>query len=259
MSNDTLNRFSGRVENYVKYRPHYPDALFDFLEQEKVLQKGFSIADIGSGTGISSEPLLKRGYTVYGVEPNKEMRIAAESIFSSNSYQTLGAFVSIEATAENTLLPDHSVNTVIAGQAFHWFDKEKSKAEFKRILKPGGQVVLMWNDRRTDTTDFLKVYEDFLQMFGTDYKVVNHKNTQEKSVFEAFFGGSFKENNFYNYQDVDFAGLKGRVLSSSYMPDKGHADYDFMIYTLKKIFMRYQENGKVRLDYDTKVYYGPLN
>ncbi|HXB40836.1 MAG TPA: class I SAM-dependent methyltransferase [Bacteroidia bacterium] len=255
MTNEVTNRFSDRVDNYVKYRPHYPAEVFYFLEAEKVLCKDFIVADIGSGTGISAEPLLKRGYTVYGIEPNKEMREAAENILKE--YKN---FKSIGTTAENTSLGNNSINTIIAGQAFHWFDKEKTKTEFKRVLKPEGFVVLMWNDRRTDTTDFLKVYEDFLQMFGTDYKEVNHKNTQDKKIFGAFFGDDgFKEKSFYNYQDVDFTGLKGRVLSSSYMPGEGHKDYDFMISTLKKIFMRYQENGKVRLDYDTKIYYGQLS
>lgn len=237
----------------MKYRPHYPAEVFDFLESENILKKGDVIADIGSGTGISAEPLLKREYTVYGIEPNKEMREAGEKLLKEYS-----SFKSIKAGAEITTLPDHSVNMILAGQAFHWFARESAKAEFKRILKPGGYVVLMWNDRRTGTTDFLKVYEDFLQMFGTDYKEVNHKNTQDPKIFDAFFDGHYQEKSFYNYQDVDFAGLKGRVLSSSYMPGEGHRDYDFMIYTLKKIFMRYQENGKVRLDYDTKIYYGQL-
>jgi SAM-dependent methyltransferase len=239
----------------VKYRPHYPAEVFDFLEREGLLTKGATVADVGSGTGISAGPLLERGYTVYGIEPNKEMRQAAENIL-----QNYPIFKSIAGTAEQTLLADHSIDLILAGQAFHWFDKEKCKTEFKRILKPGGNVVLMWNDRRTHTTDFLKVYEDFLQMFGTDYKEVNHKNTQAPRIFDTFFGaGNYHEKGFYNYQDVDFGGLKGRVLSSSYMPGEGHTDYEFMIYTLKKIFMRYQENGKVRLDYDTKVYYGKLN
>ena len=255
MTKETLHRFADRVANYVKYRPHYPAEVFDFLESEGVLVRGSVVADVGSGTGISGEPLLKRGYTVYGIEPNREMREAAEKLLSGYP-----GFKSIEGTAERTTLPDASVGTILAGQAFHWFDRAKAQTEFQRILQPGGYVVLMWNDRRADTTDFLKVYEDFLQMFGTDYKEVNHKHTQDKRIFDAFFGaGSYSENSFYNYQEVDFAGLKGRVLSSSYMPGEGHRDYDFMIYTLKKIFMRYQDNGKVRLDYDTKIYYGKLN
>jgi len=262
MTKEALHRFSDRVDNYVKYRPHYPTGVFDFLEAEGILAKGYAVADIGSGTGISAEPLLKRGYTVYGIEPNKEMRQAAENILSpfvkGASALADGGFYSIDATAENSTLKSNSINAIIVGQAFHWFEKEKCKAEFKRIMKPGGNVVLMWNDRRTDTTDFLKVYEDFLQMFGTDYKEVNHKNTQDYQVFDAFFGETHKEKSFYNYQEVDFTGLKGRVLSSSYMPGEGHTDYEFMMATLKKIFIRYQENGKVRLDYDTKIYYGQI-
>jgi ubiquinone/menaquinone biosynthesis C-methylase UbiE len=255
VSKDTLHRFSDRVENYAKYRPGYPDEVFSFLENEKMLTSGSVIADIGSGTGLSADPLLKKDYTVYGIEPNKEMREAGEKILAAYAQK----FISVNGTAENTSLPDQSVDLILAGQAFHWFDRSKAKAEFKRILKPGGYIVLMWNDRQTNTTDFLKVYEDFLQMFGTDYKEVNHKNTQDKKIFDEFFGaGKYQEADFFNYQDVDFAGLKGRVLSSSYMPNEGHPDFDFMIACLKKIFIRYQEKGTVRLAYDTKIYYGQV-
>ena len=255
MSKEILHRFSDRVDNYIKYRPHYPEEAFDFLLSEKVINTNSIIADIGSGTGISAMPLLKRNYNVYGVEPNKEMREAAERLL-----QSMGNFKSKNGTAENTTLESASVDTILVAQAFHWFDKTKTKTEFKRILKPDGYAVLVWNDRQTNTNDFLKVYEDFLQMFAIDYKEVNHKNTQDKKVFDVFFDeGNYHEKTFYNYQDVDFAGLKGRVLSSSYMPNEGHVDFDFMISCLKKIFMRYQQNGVVRLAYDTKIYYGQLN
>jgi SAM-dependent methyltransferase len=251
------NRFSDRVDNYVKYRPHYPAEVIDFLKAEKIIFDNAVIADVGSGTGISAELFLKNDYKVFGVEPNEPMREAAERLLQN--YDDKNLFVSVNGKAEATTLENKSVDVIVCAQAFHWFNNEAFKTECKRILKPNGQVVLMWNDRRTDSTDFLKVYEDFLQMFGTDYKEINHKNTQEKSQFDNFFGKeNYKENSFYNYQDVDFAGLKGRVLSSSYMPNEEHKDFDFMIYCLKKIFMRYQENGVVRLDYDTKIYHGQL-
>jgi len=151
------------------------------------------------------------------------------------------------------------VDVIVVGQAFHWFDKEKTKQEFKRILKPGGHVVLIWNDRRTNSTEFLRSYENFLQLCGTDYKEVNHKNTQDKKIFDALFGeNNYTEKWFDNFQEVDFAGLKGRVLSSSYMPNEGHQDYEHMMYCLKKVFARYQQNNSVRLEYDTKIYYGQL-
>ncbi len=253
MSTETTHRFADRVDNYIKYRPHYPQEMFDFLLSQNIITKNSVVADIGSGTGISTEPFLKLDLEVFAVEPNKEMREAAEKLLGENK-----KFHSVNAAAENTTLKDHSVDVVIAGQAFHWFDKEKTKQEFKRILKPGGYVVLLWNDRRTDSTEFLRSYEDFLQACGTDYKEVNHKNTQDKKIFDAFFGGNYAEKWFYNFQDVDFAGLKGRVLSSSYMPNEGHKDYEHMMYCLKKVFARYQQNNTVRLDYDTKVYYGTL-
>ena len=254
MSTEVTNRFADRVDNYIQYRPHYPQELFDFLLVENIIIKNSVVADIGSGTGISSEPFLKMNLNVFGIEPNKEMRQAAENLLKDYK-----KFKSVEASSENTTLENNSVDVIVAGQAFHWFDREKTKKEFKRILKPNGQVILMWNDRRTDTTDFLKSYEDFLQLCGTDYKAVNHKNTQDKKIFEDFFGGTFKEKWFYNFQDADFTGLKGRVLSSSYMPNEGHKDYEHMMNCLKKVFVRYQQKGTVRLDYDTKIYYGHLN
>lgn len=251
------NRFSDRVDNYVRYRPHYPVEVLEFLLKANIISGNSVVADIGSGTGISAELFLKNGIKVFGVEPNEPMREAAETILKA--YADKNLFISVDGTAEQTKLEDKSVDVIVCAQAFHWFNNETFKKECQRILKPNGFVVLMWNDRRTDSTDFLKVYEDFLQMFGTDYKEINHKNTQEKSQFDNFFGaGNYREDSFYNFQDVDFTGLKGRVLSSSYMPNEGHKDFDFMIYCLKKIFMRYQENGMVRLDYDTKIYYGQL-
>jgi hypothetical protein len=151
------------------------------------------------------------------------------------------------------------VDLIICAQAFHWFDKEKTRKEFKRILNSKGHVALLWNDRRINSTDFLKVYEDFLQMFASDYKVVDHKNTQDKTVFNLFFGNeNYKEKSFYNFQCLNFEGLKGRVLSASYMPNTSHPDYEYMMYCLKKIFQRYQENGTIKIEYDTKIYHAQL-
>ncbi len=251
---NTLNRFTNRVENYIKYRPDYPHELITFLRQKGILNPKSVIADIGSGTGISAELFLKEGNVVYGIEPNKEMRHAAQKLLVE--YKN---FVSIDATAENTTLPIDNIDLIIAGQAFHWFNKEKSKTEFKRILKQNGIVVLMWNDRRINSTPFLKAYEDFIQLFAIDYLEVNHKNIDEK-IFNDFFGkGNYAIETFDNYQYFDFDGLKGRILSSSYMPEEGHKDYNFMLIELKNIFNRFQVNGKVTIEYDTKMYYGKLN
>ncbi|HET6992346.1 MAG TPA: class I SAM-dependent methyltransferase [Bacteroidia bacterium] len=250
----TTERFSDRVENYVKYRPAYPVGVLEHLRDAKVLAQNSVVADIGSGTGISSKLFLDNGNEVFGVEPNKEMREAAEEYLKNEK-----SFHSVDGTAEETNLKNNSIDIVLAGQAFHWFDAEKAKREFKRILRPDGNVVLMWNDRRTDSTDFLRAYEDLLKMFGTDYGKVNHKNIDEKN-FDAFWGtGNWKSFSVENYQDFTFEGLKGRLFSSSYVPAENHPDSAFMVSVLKKIFTRYQENGTVRFEYDTIVYYGKLS
>lgn len=253
----TTERFSDRVANYVKYRPAYPASVPERLLELGVLHERSIIADIGSGTGLSSIIFLQKGFIVYGVEPNKEMREAGDEFLKDEE-----GFTSREGTAEASGLPDHSVDVIIAGQAFHWFDAEKAKAEFKRILKPGGHVVLIWNDRRPDASDFLKAYEDLLKMFGTDYAKVNHRNLSEDK-FDSFFGKeNWKMFSVENHQDFTFEGLKGRLFSSSYVPAEDHPDSPFMISVLKKIFLRYQEStiggGTVRFEYDTKVYYGKM-
>jgi SAM-dependent methyltransferase len=250
---DALKRFSNRVENYVKYRPHYPDEVISFLIEEKILFPESVIADIGSGTGISSELFLKNGNVVYGVEPNKEMREAGEKILSG--YEN---FKSINGTAEATTLENSSVDIIAAGQAFHWFHKENSKTEFKRILKPKGTIVLIWNDRRITSTPFLIEYENLLQTFGTDYKEVDHKNIDEK-IFNNFFGvGKYKMKSFENFQHHDYEALEGRLLSSSYVPDELHHNYNPMLNALKELFIHYQHNNTVTIEYDTIVFYGKL-
>lgn len=251
---NSQHRFSDRVDNYVKYRPHYPAALYDFLREKGIVAPHHVIADIGCGTGISAKLFLERKHTVYGIEPNSDMLNAA-SIYLSD----FSGFRSVTAPAEQTGLPAQSVDLVLCAQAFHWFDQQACKKEFQRILKPEGKVLLVWNDRRTPDQGFLRSYEDFLRLCGTDYKEVNHRNVQDKNVFTTFFGHSdFEEARFDNHQDFNFEGLKGRVLSSSYIPGEGHKDHEYMLYCLKKLFIRYQQEGLVRFEYDTRIYYGTL-
>lgn len=250
----TEDRFTNRVENYIKYRPHYPNAVYDYLLKNNFVTPSSIIADIGCGTGISSELFLKNHHKVFGVDSNQNMLDAATNYLKKHD-----DFIALHANAENTKLANASIDLIICAQAFHWFDKEKAKTEFKRILKPNGNVLLIWNDRKTNPNDFLKVYEDFIQMFAIDYKTVNHKNIQDKEIFTKFFGEEYEEISFENSQQLDLVGLKGRVLSSSYMPEESHPDFEHMMYCLKKIFQRYQTNEKVNIDYDTRLYIGSPN
>ena len=245
-------RFSTRVENYVRYRPGYPTEVLRLLQSECGLTSESAVADIGSGTGKLTELLLQSGARVVGVEPNQPMRDAGEQLLSSSM-----RFTSVAASAEATGLEDGSVDLIVAGQAFHWFDHERCRAEFVRILNPGGWVALVWNDRQADTTPFLAGYEALLREFATDYQQVNHRNIDADALKE-FFRTEPQSKRFSYVQNFDFDGLKGRLLSSSYAPERGQPKHDAMLACLRKLFDSYQADNQVAFRYDTLVYYGRL-
>jgi SAM-dependent methyltransferase len=250
---DSVRRFSSRVEYYIKYRPKYPHELIDFLKKELGLSSSSVIADVGSGPGVLAEMFLKNGNTVFCVEPNRGMREAAEKLL--REYPN---FKSVDGAAEATTLERESVDFVTAAQAFHWFDPQKTRAEFSRILKPGGWAVILWNSRRTDSTPFLKAYESFLQEHSVDYREVNQKNVDDEALSRFFAPGGYRKEVFDNAQVFDYESLKGRVLSSSYMPMEGHPKYEPMIAELEKIFDEYRSGGTVTFEYDTEMYYGRI-
>jgi SAM-dependent methyltransferase len=248
---NSTTRFSNRVENYVRYRPAYPVGVLDILRLETQLRPQSVIADIGSGTGISAELFLRNGNEVYGVEPNTEMRQAAEGLLEAFSN-----FHSVAATAENTTLATASVDYVIACQAFHWFDRDRTRQEFARILRPGGWVILMWNSRRIDSSPFLRTYEALLQKFGTDYREIQHKQIDAQMLASFFAGGKLTSRQLVNEQRFDFDGLKGRLLSSSYAPSDEHPNYKPMLDELEQAFQAYSDDGQVSFEYDTELYFG---
>lgn len=251
---DPTTRFSDRVENYVRYRPGYPPGVLHILQQEAALTPVSRIADVGSGTGLSSELFLKNGNPVLGVEPNPEMRQAAERLL-----QRYPAFRSIAGTAEATSLPDHCVDHVIAGQAFHWFDSPLARKEFARILVPDGWVVLLWNSRSVDSTPFLRAYEALLQRYGTDYREVQHRNIDLMTLRAFFTGGSFCRRSLHNDQRFDLEGLRGRLLSSSYVPIASHPDHQPMLRELERIFEEHGTTGQVDFEYEVELYLGHVS
>lgn len=251
-SSHPTERFSQKVENYLKYRPHYPPAVIELLQAEIGLAPQWAIADVGSGTGFSAELFLANGNRVYGVEPNGPMRAAGESYLAS--YPN---FVSVAATAEETTLSDASVDMVLAGQAMHWFDLPKARAEFLRILRGDRWVTLMWNSR-DENDPFQQDYEQMLLRFGTDYVEVRHTNLEDENI-GAFFGpqGCVKRT-FRNSQTVDLQGLTGRVMSSSYLPVPGDPNYEPMVAALGELFLRHEVDGRLAFNYHTDVFYGRL-
>ena len=185
---EAIERFSSRVDDYVKYRPTYPSALFDTLERECGLDAPSVVADIGSGTGIATAPLLARGHRVLGVEPNPAMREAAERSLANVPNAAL--FTSVAGRAEATGLADQCVDLVLCAQAFHWFDRDACRREFARILSPGGSVALIWNDRSRDATPFLAAYEELLRALSIDYDEVNNQDAVSDSALAEFFAPS---------------------------------------------------------------------
>jgi len=246
---DSTTRFSNRVADYVKYRPHYPAAIVDYLEEQGVLGAGAHIADLGSGTGISSLLFLNRGYSVKGVEPNKDMREKSIELL-----QGFPDFEAVDGTAEHTTLPSRSVDMVIAGQAFHWFNRSETRKELGRIIIPGGAVVLIWNERLVDT-GFERAYEDLIIQYGRQYLQVDHRNTDHHAIQQFFEPNEVICKQFDNQQVFDYAGLEGRLLSSSYMPTRTDPGFGDMVRELKELFERFHDGGKITVHYTTKLYF----
>jgi ubiquinone/menaquinone biosynthesis C-methylase UbiE len=250
---DPKERFSNRVADYVRYRPGYPSAVRDILRAECFLKSGHVIADIGSGTGFLSEVFLKNGNRVFGVEPNEAMRQAGEEYLAE--YDN---FVSINGSAEATTLEGASVHLVVIGQAFHWFDQDAARPEFQRILKPDGWVVVIWNERLTDTTPFLRDYEALIRKFNTDYSKVKENYPREEQMKHFFGANEFHSHEVPNFQEFDFDGIAGRLRSSSYMPTPDQPTFQPMMDDLRRIFDTHNQDGRVRLEYTTRIYLGQL-
>lgn len=246
---NSVERFSNRVENYARYRPDYPRAIVAHLVGKCGLTKNSIVADIGCGTGISSRIFLENGNRVFGVEPNAGMLAAAQSQLTG-----FPDFIPVNGTSERTPLGDNSVDFVVAAQAFHWFDPDKTRPEFERVLKSGGHIVLIWNERQLDTTPFLIEYEAFLLKYAVDYQTVRHENVNQLGLRE-FFQKDYGSATFQNAQAVDFDGLKGRLLSASYMPDESAPIFGRMIEELRVLFAKHSENDRIKVFYDTNVYY----
>ena len=247
---NSTERFSSRVENYIKYRPSYPAAVLELLSSRCGLGAGSVVADVGSGTGILTELLLETGAAVFAVEPNRAMREAAERHL--NDY---GRFRSIDGTAEATTLAQASVDLITASQAFHWFDVQKSRLELQRILRPEGWVALIWNERPVEDVPLLDEYDALLRRYCSEHDKVTSMRADESKIRE-FLGHRPETVVFANRQVFDYAGLEGRLMSSSYAPEPGNPQHEPLIAGLREIFDRHNRAGKVQFPYRTLVYFG---
>lgn len=248
---DPTRRFTNRVENYARYRPGYPPAVLECLRDECGLTSDSVIADIGSGTGILTEMFLVNGNRVFAVEPNEVMRQAAEA-----SLARYPDFTSVGGRAEATTLAGSSVDFVSAGQAFHWFDATASRDEFRRILRPGGYVALVWNARAYGGDSLMASYEHVLGDFGMGYTTVTHRS--HDGDMDSLFINGREFRSFTHTRQMDFATLWGGFLSASYAPSPGDAIFEPMHTALRDVFAAHHHDGQVTFVYETHLYFGQL-
>jgi SAM-dependent methyltransferase len=242
-------RFSDRVENYAKYRPDYPVAMLAYLV--KSVPAPARVADIGAGTGILTAQLLGAGYEVYAVEPNRPMAEAAE-----RELQQRPGFHPVHGSAEATTLASGSVDLITCAQSFHWFDQEKTRFEFNRILRADAPVAIIWNERLDEASALQREYEAILQRLAPEYSKVVHRQVTLEQI-QAFFGPrSVQLFTFPRFQFLDREAFLGRVLSSSFVPNVGQPGHTEVMSAVADLFDRCQANGRVRMEYETRLYWG---
>jgi len=247
---DPTTRFSTRVADYARHRPGYPAQIVETLQRECGLTRDSVIADIGCGTGLLAKLFCESGNRVYGVEPNADMLDSARQLLRDHPQ-----FVAVAGRAEATTLPGALVDFVTAAQAFHWFERQAAKQEFRRILKLNGWVVLIWNERLIEATAFTRAYEELLLEFGVDYHDVKRR-WPGAALAEVFAPATMHTAALQNPQILDRAGLTGRILSASYMPQPGHPSYGAMLQAIERLFEQHQSGGGVRMEQEMWMYYG---
>lgn len=235
------------------HRPGYPKEIVALLEGECGLTRDSVVADIAAGTGLLSEIFLESGYAVLAVEPNDAMREVCRLL--TEEFPKLSCPT---GTAEATRLPDGSVNLITVAQAMHWFDLKRTRAEFVRVLVPGGYCAVIYNNRRMGGDAFHDGYEEILRTFGSDYEAVQQRHLGKSRLVDFFAPDAMKMKVFPNAQELSLEALAGRILSSSYMPQPGHIRYEPMRAAIEAHFDAEQKNGYVRLEYDCAVAYGQL-
>lgn len=250
MKTETL--FTGKADDYSRYRPGYPLKLIGVLENEINFDSTKDVADIASGTGMLTKLFLQNENLVFGVEPNDDMRQTAEKGLSK-----FYNFISVKGTAEKTNLADGSVDIITVAQAYHWFESEKTKAEFKRIIRKNGYAVLIWNILRKNYNGFHKAYVKFLEKLSPENYLRHIEGSSEENIKSFFDGFKFSSKSIDNQQILDWKGLRGNLFSISFFP-KEEGRQKKAIDDLKKIFDDYNINEKVILEYSTKIYYGKI-
>ncbi len=243
-------RFSDRVADYVRSRPSYASAVVDCLREGGALPEGARVADVGAGTGISSQLFLDAGCAVTAVEPNAAMREAAVQRLASPRFEAR------DGTGENSGLPDGGFDLVTVAQALHWMDIDRCGREFRRVLRPGGAIAVLFNSRVHDASPFMAGYEALVRRFSVDYEQVRHENLSAERFGRLFGHDGYRYARFENAQRSDWGLCLSRARSSSYLPAQNEEGHEDMVQSLKALFDQHADGPELVFHYVTELYWG---
>ncbi len=243
------NVFANKAANYALARPGYAPALFAKLMATVNPVASPAVADIGAGTGLLTRGLLACSYVVEAVEPNEAMRAVADATLGADQF-----YRSVNGTAEATGLNPHSKNLLCAAQAFHWFDIEKARAEFIRVLKPHGHVALIWNDRLLGDALNTALNGLFSEFGGVRRREM--VNQDERLGVPDFFGQKVPEQRFAHTHFLPAEALRALVFSRSYMPAAESAEGTAAIAAIDAVFNQYAVDNRVAMRYETVLCLG---
>lgn len=253
MSLSTSDRFLGKTDDYIKFRPGYPPEIIEYLNKNHGFTPESICAEIGSGTGKFLELLLQNNNKVYAVEPNDEMRGAAEKSFAA-----FKNFNSISGNSTNTTLNDHSVDFIFCVQSLHWFASENTADEFKRILKPNSKVVIIWNKKSYEKSAFMQGIHKIFIEDCIDFLSVKLENIADHEILSLLFKDHYDHYSIETKQILNLEGLIGRMMSASYAPPQGHPKHEKFISEIKKLFQQEEKKGMVEFLYETVTYVFPF-
>jgi SAM-dependent methyltransferase len=246
-------RFSSRVEAYRRYRSPYPREIIPVLEERCGLTRASVVADVGAGTGMLAELFLESGNRVFAVEPNPDMRAACEELV-----ERFPRLTCVDGTAEETRLAEHSVDFVAVGRALHWFDQEKCRPEFIRILREGGWAVLASQGPHERREPVIREFQTLLKAHGLDFARMRGRYDIESAARGFFAGGEFQEAEFPGVEEMTYEELEGFMLSLSVTPQPGHPGFPAMQEALREYFARHESGGKLRMPMTCKIHFGHL-
>jgi ubiquinone/menaquinone biosynthesis C-methylase UbiE len=219
----SIENFTGKAEAYAKGRPGYPKAVIDTIVG--LAPKDAVFADIGAGTGKLTVKLAEREYSVLAIEPNTDMRKQLAITLAPYSNVKI-----IDGTAETTTLPDHSVDIITIAHALHWFDLDAFRIECRRIVKPGGLVIAIYN--LTPGGEMIRVSIKTTDAFFSNPTTWEFPNPMQ-----------YTRENWLAY-----------IASQDEYPLPNDPGYDAHIAKINAEFDRNSEDGLLNIDRITKIY-----